>query len=141
MSPTSSTRSHDRRSPRPGRLLMLDAPIMPALPCLSDGRWLREGSDRRDRFGPGTRRESGRRTSGRPPKADGPRVWKSRPAAVVMTQGRGGGQGMSPDRSGLVTKPPEVRRRLGPLTKVGFYLATTDGRKILPGYYGSRSWP
>src|SRR5512135_730932 len=133
MSPPSLTRSLDRRSPRPGRLLMVDAPIVPALPCLSDGRWLREGSDRWDRFGPGTRRPAAH-PAGRPPKADGPRAWKSRPAAVVMTRGRGGGQGMSPDRSSLVTKPPEVRRRLWPQTKVGFYLATTDGREILPGY-------
>ena len=53
----------------------------------------------------------------------------------------GRGQGMSPDRSGLVTKPPEVRRRLWLQTKVGFYLATTDSRKILPGYMGQEAGP
>ena len=52
-----------------------------------------------------------------PPKPTVPSLGKAGQRRLSWPKDGAGGEGMSPDRSGLVTKPPEVQRRLGAAIK------------------------
>jgi len=133
MSPPSSRRSLDQRRPGPGQLLMQDAAIVPALPCLSEGRWLRE-----DRI---VGIVSGRAHTGRAAVAP-PAVPQNRRSPRLEKPASGGCHGSRTGRGAGDVPRPEWRgdEATGSAASVGGRnqrLVRTDSASFRPGGHSS----